>query len=171
MRCWKPETSSHSSANFVFGSVMSELLDSSPAGIPLPIYPRTVSSHIAAAESDEASRPQSITGALLVSPRCQFVTCMYPRSPIVLFSHFPFHFPSVFLRWAKHAGRWPPGADLWLAHTALITLPLFNPALSPSTIFSPALFNRTSSSILALRSQSEAAAILMESFALSSCSC
>lgn len=41
MKCWKPETSSHSSANFVFGSVMSELLDSFPAGIPPPHLPTT----------------------------------------------------------------------------------------------------------------------------------
>lgn len=72
-------------------------------------------------------------GALLVSPLCQLGTCMYPtasRRPVLLFSHFPFHFPCVFLRWAKHAGRWPPGTDLWLTHTAFITLLLFNPTRS-----------------------------------------
>lgn len=64
-------------------------------GSPLPIYPRPVSSHIAAAESDEASHPQSIMGVLLVSPRCQLVLHVpHPITPPYRFIlPFSFSFP------------------------------------------------------------------------------
>lgn len=177
VRCWKPETSSLSSANFFLEVSCRSCWTQPRLGSPSPSN-HNLSAPISLLQNQ--MRPLtllSIMGALLVSPAFLHVSlspaCTPPHhSPhILLFPHFPFHFPCVFLRWAKHAGRWPPGADLWLTHTAFITLPPSNPALFPSTIFIPALLNRTSNSILALRSQSETAALLMASVALSFFSC
>lgn len=110
VRCRKPDTSSLSSPKLAFGSVMSELLDSSSAGIPLPTYPRPVSSHIAAAMSDEASQPAEHHGIPVPLSQWQLVTCMHPtpslppspcRFPVSL------SFPIAFLKQARNASRWP----------------------------------------------------------------
>lgn len=105
---------------------------------PFPIYPQPVSSHIAAAKSEEASHPAEYHGSpvSLSSMSACHLHVQHPTPPpIILFPHLLFHFPSVLLRWAKHAYRWPPEADPWLVDTAFITSPLFNPACPPSAYF------------------------------------
>lgn len=96
MSCRKPDTSSLSSAKLAFGSVMSELLDSSSAGIPLPTHPRPVSSHIAAMMPDEASHPATASWepcSSLPVAACHLHTphpITSPRLPASLFPIFPF---------------------------------------------------------------------------------
>lgn len=171
VRCRKPDTSSLSSAKLAFGSVMSELLDSSSAGIPLPTYPRPVSSHIAAAMSDEASQPAEHHGIPVPLSPWQLVTCMHPtpslppspcRFPVSL--SFPY---SVF-----KTGQKCKQMTIWLTHTALNTLSLHNPViLYPEFLFLSVSFDPTSSIILTLRSHSEMPPILLESSSSSLFTC
>lgn len=108
VRCRKLDTSSLRGAKLAFGSVMSELLDSFSAGI-LPFFffltpppnPRPVSSHIAAAVSDEASHPAEHRRSLVPLSAWQLVTCIHP-------------IPSL-----------PPSLCLFLSHFPLISSPCF----------------------------------------------
>lgn len=103
VRCRKPDTSSLSGAKLAFGSVMSELLDSSSAGI-LPSFlifilispPRPVSSHIAAAVLDEASHPTEHCWNPVLLSLWQPVTHMHPIPSLLpllsLYFPFAYHF-------------------------------------------------------------------------------
>lgn len=168
-------TSSLSSAKLAFGSVMSELLDSSSAGIPLPTHPRPVSSHIAAAMSDEASQPAEHHGSPVPLSPWQLVTCIHPapslppspcRFPVSL--SFPY---SVFKTGQKCEQMTDTRRLIWLVHTALNTLSLLNPVLYPELLFLSVSFDPTSSNILTLRSQSETPPILLESSSSSLFTC
>lgn len=96
---WNADTSPLSSAKLAFGSVMSELLDSSSAGISLPTRAQRVSTHIAAAMSDKASHPAehhgspvSLSSWQLHTPQpftCSFsLTLYFPALSRLAIPHF-----------------------------------------------------------------------------------
>lgn len=118
VRCRKPDTSSLSGAKLAFGSVMSELLDSSSAGILPSILispPRPVSSHIAAAVLDEASHPTEHCWNPVLLSLWQPVTHMHPSHHSSLSCLFISHLPIIswsVCKQAEGASRWPTRASL-----------------------------------------------------------
>lgn len=125
VRCRELHTSL-SGAKLAFGCVMSEMLDSSSAGMlqRLSLLPSTCQLRIAAVVSDEASHPAEHQPKPVLPPlaACHLRT-PHPitSSPAVSLFHisssfsWAVHESEILLIEAERASRWPTCAGLWLA--------------------------------------------------------
>lgn len=126
----KPPTHHLSSAKLAFGSVMSEMLDSSSAGSFSPFFFTPLATcqlpYCRCGVRRGLSPCRTLPGPCSSFPvaACH-LHAPYPITFSFSVSSFPSHFLCMFFKQAKGASWWPARAALWLSHSSWITAASF----------------------------------------------